>query len=96
MDTMKNLKAIYAGFGGTAPGDWEDGSCVWHDIKVFIHPLIDGISENLWKKLWNETNEDRPMIGKDGSKVYYDDERYQIIRRINGQEIPIANVTYEG
>lgn len=93
---MNSRKPIYAGFGGTAPGDWENGSCEWHDIKVYVHPLIDGISETLWKKLWGETNEDKPMFGKDGSKVYYDDERYQIIRRLNGKEIPIANVTYVG
>lgn len=93
---MANQKGIYVGFGGTAPGEWENGSCVWHDIKVYVHPLIEGISDNLWKRLWNETNEYRPMYGKDGSAVYYDDEAYQIVRKIGGNVIPIANVTYVG
>ena len=93
---MANQKAIYVGVGGTAPGEWENGSCVWHDTKVYVHPLIDGISDNLWKKIYNETNDYRPMLGKDGSKVYCDMDNYQIVRKLNGKEIKIANITEVG
>ena len=93
---MANRTAIYVGVGGTAPGEWENGSCIWHDTKVYVHPLIDGISENLWKKIYNETNEIRPMFGKDGSKVYCDMDNYQIVRKINGKEIKSANITEVG
>ena len=93
---MANRKAIYVGQGGTAPGEWENGSCIWHHTKVYVHPLIEGISDNLWKRIYNETNEIRPMFGKDGSKVYCDMDNYQIVRRINGKEIKIANITEVG
>ena len=83
-------KEIFVGFGDTHPpvdcfGEWE------HE-KVYVVPLIDGISENLWKRIYNETNEYRPMYGKDGSAVYLDDENWQIVRKIGKQIIKIANV----
>ena len=93
---MMNRKAIYVGVGGTAPGEWENGSCIWHDTKVYVHPLIDGISDNLWKKIYNETNEHHPMFGKDGSAVYLDDDNWQIVRKVGGKLIKIANVTEVG
>ena len=93
---MKNQKAIYVGVGGTAPGEWIDGSCVWHETKVYVHPLINGISENLWKRIYNETNEYRPMFGKDGSAVFTDMDEYQIVRKVNGKRIAIANITEVG
>lgn len=93
---MANRKSIYVGFGGTAPGEWENGSCIWHDTKVYVHPLIDGISDNLWKRIANETNEIRPMYGKDGSKVYADFDEYEIVRILNGKRIKIANITEVG
>lgn len=93
---MTNQKAIYVGVGGTAPGEWNNGSCIWHDTKVYVHPLIDGISDNLWKRIFNETNDCRPMFGKDGSKVYCDMDNYQIVRKLNGKEIKIANITEVG
>ena len=93
---MANQKAIFVGQGGTVPGEWNNGSCVWHHTKVYVHPLIDGISDNLWKKIYNETNDYRPMLGKDGSKVFYDEDNYQIVRKLNGKRIVIANVTEVG
>jgi hypothetical protein len=33
------------------------------------------------------------MYGKDGSKVYLDDDNWQIVRVVNGKKIKIANVT---
>lgn len=86
-------KAIYVGVGGTAPGEWENGSCLWHDTKVYVHPLIEGLSDNLWKRIFNETNEYRPMYGKDGSAVYTDMDGWQIIRKVGKQLIKIANIT---
>ena len=90
---MANQKAILVGNGGTAPGERVNGSCTWHHTKIFVHPLIDGISDNLWKRIYNETNDYRPMIGKDGSKVYCDMDGYQIVRKLNGKLIKIANIT---
>lgn len=92
---MKN-REIYVGIGGTAPGEWKDGSCEWHNTKVYVHSLIDGISNNLWKRIYNETNEIRPMFGKDGSKVYADMDEWQIVRVVNGKRIKIANITEVG
>ena len=89
-------KAIYVGLGDTVPGEWENGSCIWHHSKRYVHPLIDGISDNLWKKIYEETNEYRPMYGKDGSAVYFDDDNWQIVRKVNGKLIKIANVTEVG
>ena len=93
---MASMKAILVGNGGTVPGEWNNGSCVWHHTKVYVHPLIDGISENLWKKIYNETNDYRPMFGKDGSAVYCDEENYQIVRKVNGKLIKIADITEVG
>ena len=93
---MANMKAIYVGVGGTAPGDWENGSCVWHDTKVYVHPLIDGISDNLWKRIANETCYVRPMYGKDGSAVYADFDEYAIFRKVDGKLFKIANITEVG
>ena len=93
---MASVKGIYCGIGGTAPGDWENGSCVWNETKLFVHPLIDGISPNLWKRIVNETNESRPMYGKDGSKVYADFEEWGVFRRIGSDVIRIANITEVG
>ena len=90
------MKEIYVGLGGTAPGEMNNGSCIWHHTKVYVHPLIEGISENLWKRIYNETNEFRPMFGKDGSAVYTDMDEYQIVRKINGKLIKIANITEVG
>ncbi len=90
------MKAIYAGIGGTAPGNWKDGQCIWHDTKVYIHPLIEGISERLWKRIYNETNEFHPIFGKDGSEVYTDMDEWRIVRKINGKLIKIANITEVG
>ena len=92
---MKQM-GIYVGLGGTAPGEWKDGSCEWHDTKRYVHPLIDGISANLWKRIYNETNEIRPMFGKDGSKVYADMDEWEIVRILNGKRIRIANITEVG
>lgn len=93
---MANQKSIYVGLGGTAPGDWKNGSLLWHHTKMYVHPLIDGISDNLWKKIFNETNDLRPMYGKDGSAVYCDLDEYEIVRIINGKRIRIANITEVG
>ena len=41
---------------------------------------------------YNETNDYRPMYGKDGSAVYLDDENWQIVRKANGKLVKIANV----
>lgn len=90
------MKAIYVGLGGTAPGEWKDGCCNWHHTKMYVHPLIEGISENLWKRIYNETNEIRPMYGKDGSAVYTDIDEYQIVRMIGNKRIKIANITEVG
>lgn len=88
-------KAIYVGAGDPAPGEWENGSCVWRDTRVYVHPLINGISEKLWKRIFNDTNEYRPMYGKDGSAVYTDMDGWQIVRKVGGQLIRIANITEE-
>ena len=93
---MANQKAIFVGNGGTAPGEWENGRCIWHDTKVYVQPLIEGISDSLWKKIYNETNDFRPMFGKDGSAVYCDMDNYQIVRKLNGKLIKIANITEVG
>lgn len=93
---MVNQKGIYVGVGGTAPGEWKDGVCEWHDTRVYVHPLIDGISDKLWKRIYNETNEIRPMFGKDGSKVYADMDEYEIVRIVSGKRIVIANITEVG
>ena len=89
-------KAIYVGAGSTAPGELRDGCCMWHDTKVYVHPLIEGISDKLWKRIFNETNEYRPMYGKDGSAVYTDMDGWQIIRKVGKQLIRIANITEVG
>ena len=93
---MANLKAIFVGDGGTMPGEWGNGSCIWHHTKVYVHPLIDGISDSLWKRIYNETNDFRPMFGKDGSAVYCDMDNWQIVRKLNGKLIKIANITEVG
>ena len=93
---MAIQKAIFVGLGDTHPPVDDDGYTtfgIWEHEKVYVHPLINGISDNLWKRIYNETNEYRPMYGKDGSKVYLDDENWQIVRKVNGQTIKIANVT---
>lgn len=90
------MKAIYVGFGGTAPGELKDGQCIWHDTKMYVHPLIEGISDNLWKRIYNETNDYKPMFGKDGSKVYTDLDEWGIFRVVNGKRIRIANITEVG
>lgn len=90
------MNAIYVGHGGTAPGEWKDGVCNWHRTKLYVHPLIEGISENLWKKIINETSEFNPMFGRDGSAVYADMDQWRVIRNINGREIKIANITEVG
>lgn len=84
-------KEIFVGLGDTFPP--ADGCGIWEHEKVYVHPLIDGISDNLWKRIYNETNEYRPMYGKDGSAVYLDDENWQIVRKVDGKIIKIANVT---
>ena len=89
-------KAIYVGVGGTAPGEWKDGSCLWHDTKLYVHPLIDGISDRLWKKIVDETCESRPMYGRDGSAVWFDCDEYQVVRKVDGALVKIANVTEVG
>lgn len=93
---MASTKGIYCGIGGTAPGEWENGRCEWHNTKVYVHPLIDGISPALWQKIVNTTNEARPMCGKDGSKVYADFEEWGVFRRIGSDVIRIANITEVG
>jgi len=93
---MENRKKIYAGEGGTVPGEWKNGSCIWHHTKIYVHPLIDGISDALLVRICNETCEFRPMYGKDGSAVYADMDEYRIFRKVNGQRIIIANITEVG
>ena len=93
---MASVNGIYVGVGGTAPGEWENGSCIWHHTKLYVHPLIEGISENLWKRIANETCYVRPMYGKDGSAVYADFDEYAIFRKLNGKLIKIANITEVG
>ncbi len=88
---MSTRKAIYVGFGGTVPP--VDGCGEWEETRVYVHPLIDGISDALWKRIYNETNEYRPMYGKDGSAVYLDDENYMIVRKVGKEIIKIADVT---
>ena len=83
-------KEIYVGLGDTHPP--VDGFGEWEHEKVYVVPLIDGISDNLWKRIYNETNEYRPMYGKDGSAVYLDDDNWQIVRKIGKQIVKIANV----
>ena len=83
-------KEIFVGLGDThAP---VDGFGEWEHERVYVVPLIDGISDNLWKRICNETNDYRPMYGKDGSAVYLDDENWQIVRKVNGKTVKIANV----
>jgi hypothetical protein len=84
-------KEIFVGLGDTHPP--VDGFGEWEHEKVYVVPLIDGISDNLWKRIYNETNEYRPMYGHDGSAVYLDDDNWQIVRKIGKQIIKIANVT---
>lgn len=84
-------KAIFVGLGDTVPP--VDGFGAWEHERVYVHPLIEGISDNLWKRIYNETNEYRPMYGKDGSSVYLDDDNWQIVRKIGKQIVKIANVT---
>ena len=93
---MESRKSIYVGIGGTAPGEWENGGCVWHHTKVYVHPLIDGISDNLWKRIYNETNDLRPMCANDGSAVYLDEDNWQIVRKVGKQIIKIADITEVG
>lgn len=88
---MAVQKAIFVGLGDTVPP--VDGFGVWEHEKVYVHPLIEGISDNLWKRIWNETNEYRPMFGKDGSAVYLDDDNWQIVRKVGKTIIKIADVT---
>lgn len=93
---MATRKEIFVGLGTTHPSVDEDGYMTcgqWEHEKVYVVPLIDGISDNLWRKIYNETNEYRPMYGKDGSAVYLDDDNWQIVRKIGKQIIKIANVT---
>ena len=93
---MATRKEIFVGFGDTHPPVDENGHMTygqWEHEKVYVIPLIDGISDNLWKKIYNETNEYRPMYGKDGSAVYLDDDNWQIVRKVGGQIIKIANVS---
>ena len=93
---MANQKAIFVGLGTTHPPVDDDGyitSGVWEHEKIYVHPLIDGISDNLWKKIYNTTDEDRPMYGKDGSEVFLDEDNWQIVRVVGGKTIKIANVT---
>jgi len=93
---MATRKEIFVGLGTTHPPVDEYGCMThgeWEHEKVYVVPLIDGISDNLWKKIYNETNEYRPMYGKDGSAVYLDDENWQIVRKIGKQIIKIANVS---
>ena len=89
---------IFVGLGATHPPDDEDGymtNGTWEHEKVYVVPLIDGISDNLWKRIYNETNEYRPMYGKDGSAVYFDDEAWMIVRKIGKKVFTLANVTAE-
>ena len=74
---MTSAKSVFVGFGGTTPGERENGSCIWRRTKIFVHPLIDGISDSLWKRIYNETNDFRPMFGKDGSKVFTDEDEWE-------------------
>lgn len=93
---MATRKEIFVGLGDTHPPVDENGRMTfgqWEHEKVYVVPLIDGISDNLWKKIYNETNEYRPMYGKDGSAVYLDDDSWQIVRKIGKQIIKIANIT---
>ena len=83
-------KEIFVGLGTTHPP--VDGCGEWEHERVYVVPLIDGISDNLWKRIYNETNEYRPMYGHDGSAVYLDDDNWQIVRKIGKQIIKIANV----
>lgn len=89
-------KQIFVGLGATHPPVDEDGFMTcgqWEHERVYVVPLIDGISDNLWKRIYNETNEYHPMYGHDGSAVYLDDDNWQIVRKIGKQIIKIANVT---
>ena len=88
---MINRKEIYVGLGDTHPDD--DWSGKWEHEKVYVHPLIDGMSDNLWKRIYNETNEYRQMYGKDGSAVYLDEDNWQIVRKIGKKIVKIANIT---
>jgi hypothetical protein len=93
---MATRKEIFVGLGTTHPPVDEYGRTTcgqWEHEKVYVVPLIDGISDNLWKRIYNETNEYRPMYGHDGSAVYLDDDNWQIVRKIGKQIIKIANVT---
>lgn len=88
-------KEIFVGLGTTHPPVDDDGYTVcgqWEHERVYVVPLMDGISDNLWKRIYETTNDYRPMYGKDGSAVYYDDENWQIVRKVNGKTIKIANV----
>ena len=38
-------KEIFVGLGDTFPP--ADGCGIWEHEKVYVHPLIDGISDNL-------------------------------------------------
>lgn len=96
---MATQKAIFVGLGDTVPPVDDNGYTtygIWEHEKVYVHPLIEGISANLWKRIYNETSEYHPMFGKDGSAVYLDDENWQIVRKIGKQIIKIANVTAVG
>ena len=78
------MKNIFVGFGG------------YHDCtrsRYYVHPLIDGISENLWKRICKETCEAKPMLGHDGSEVFVDYDSYKVFRKIGTQFIAIANIT---
>ena len=89
-------KEIFVGLGTTLPPVDEDGYMTcgeWEHERVYVSPLIEGISDNLWKRIYNKTNEDRPMFGHDGSAVYLDEDNWQIVRKIGKQIIKIANVT---
>lgn len=88
---------IFVGFGRSFPPVDENGNPTrgeWERERVYIIPMIKGISEMLWKKIWNTTNDAHPIYGKDGSAVYFDEEGWQVVRVMtNGETVKIADVT---
>jgi hypothetical protein len=91
VEKVMERREIYVGFGDTFPP--EDGSCgKWSREKVFVIPLIDGISDNVWKQIYKKTNEYKPMYEEDGSAVFCDDENWQIVRKVGGKCVKIADI----
>lgn len=87
------MKKIYVGYYSTIPGEVVDGVCTWNHTKLYVTPLIDGISDNLWKRICNETCERKPMFGKDGSAVFVDYDEYKVFRKIGTRYITIGTIT---